>query len=298
MMKSKRALGRGFTLIEVLVVVAIIALLISILLPSLSRAREQTRAAVCLAHMHQMGLGFSTYSSDSKGLFPWVPNFRYSLMSGKFYWPAAGSQGADSTFLPAGCGGIYPKYVNKQAQLFFCPSCKQLTKEFQKEQMRKLELLTRQPSGWSGNDGPHNDPGATPIGTYVYARPAAVGEHPRDAGVKMYPDSVLDPDIHLYRADPGVANWVNPNAPISQAGRMRMPMPAFVTDAYFGGFLSAHIGGYNVLYADLHGKRVNDVNNKIANEVLTSGRGWTLSGGMGGTTSKIFQVWDYFSMNP
>jgi prepilin-type N-terminal cleavage/methylation domain-containing protein len=47
-------IGRGFTLIEVLVVVAIIALLIAILLPSLARAREQARTARCLANMSNL----------------------------------------------------------------------------------------------------------------------------------------------------------------------------------------------------------------------------------------------------
>ena len=55
----------AFTLIELLVVVAIIALLISILLPSLKEAREQARAAVCQSNLHQLMIGFVTYSEDS-----------------------------------------------------------------------------------------------------------------------------------------------------------------------------------------------------------------------------------------
>ena len=46
----------GFTLIEILVVVAIIALLISILLPSLAAARSSARSTVCLAHLHVLPL--------------------------------------------------------------------------------------------------------------------------------------------------------------------------------------------------------------------------------------------------
>ncbi len=57
----------GFTLIEVLVVVAIIALLISILLPSLARAREQARRAKCLANMSSLGKAVMAFSVGHQG---------------------------------------------------------------------------------------------------------------------------------------------------------------------------------------------------------------------------------------
>ncbi len=61
---------RAFTLIELLVVVAIIALLISILLPSLARAREGARAAVCLSNLKQMGYGMQMYVGDNRNTLP------------------------------------------------------------------------------------------------------------------------------------------------------------------------------------------------------------------------------------
>lgn len=62
---------RAFTLIELLVVVAIIALLISILLPSLSRAREQAKIAKCLSNHKTLGLASFAYGADNRDEYPW-----------------------------------------------------------------------------------------------------------------------------------------------------------------------------------------------------------------------------------
>ena len=61
---------RAFTLIELLVVVAVIAVLISILLPALGRSREAARAAVCTGNLRQMGLLTRAYATSNDGLTP------------------------------------------------------------------------------------------------------------------------------------------------------------------------------------------------------------------------------------
>src|SRR5215213_2700135 len=58
---------RGFTLVELLVVIGIIAVLMSILLPSLSRARQQARSVQCAAALKQFGAAQMLYVAESKG---------------------------------------------------------------------------------------------------------------------------------------------------------------------------------------------------------------------------------------
>jgi prepilin-type N-terminal cleavage/methylation domain-containing protein/prepilin-type processing-associated H-X9-DG protein len=58
---------RGFTLIEVLVVVAIIALLLAIMLPSLAEARFNAKSVACKANLHDLGTGFTIYAETYRG---------------------------------------------------------------------------------------------------------------------------------------------------------------------------------------------------------------------------------------
>ncbi len=68
---------RAFTLIELLVVISIISLLISILLPSLSRARAQAKGIHCLARIREFGVAIASYEVSSLGVLPsarWYPD--------------------------------------------------------------------------------------------------------------------------------------------------------------------------------------------------------------------------------
>lgn len=61
---------KGFTLIEVLVVVAIIALLVAILLPSLQAARMASKRSISASNMKQIGVAITMYSQEFGGAFP------------------------------------------------------------------------------------------------------------------------------------------------------------------------------------------------------------------------------------
>ncbi len=61
----------AFTLVELLVVIGIIALLISILLPALGKAKDEANRAKCSSNLRQAGIGFRLYAADNKDYIPW-----------------------------------------------------------------------------------------------------------------------------------------------------------------------------------------------------------------------------------
>jgi len=79
---------QGFTLVELLVVVAIISLLLSILVPSLRRVSERTRITVCANHLHQLSGASSAYAANFRAWLPYRDTAHTGDPSG---WYAVGS---------------------------------------------------------------------------------------------------------------------------------------------------------------------------------------------------------------
>lgn len=85
---TKHGAGRGFTLIELLIVISIIALLISILLPSLGKARKTARNVVCQNNLRQLGIAITGYL-DNQGTDPQFLNLQAgpaSVPTPGVYW--------------------------------------------------------------------------------------------------------------------------------------------------------------------------------------------------------------------
>lgn len=102
----------GFTLVELLIVIAIIALLAAILFPVFAAAREKARSATCQSNLKQIALGFHQYSQDNDERLPHASDFGPTNQDSvcttytdePVIWPAK----------------VYP-YINNR-QVFKCPS--------------------------------------------------------------------------------------------------------------------------------------------------------------------------------
>ena len=122
--KAGRPVG-AFTLLELLVVIVVIALLVSILMPSLKAAKELARQAVCMSNQHQIGLALCYYvSDDGDGHYPPAPSSASdSLMFRVYIGPrSSGHTGYDDGWF--GLGLLFSAGILDTERLLYCPSQK------------------------------------------------------------------------------------------------------------------------------------------------------------------------------
>ncbi len=138
--KSRR---RGFTLVELLVVISIISMLMSILLPSLSRAREMGRRVECLSNIRQLTIAWNLYGMDNDDM----------LCSPDTYWNDPGSNWvADGPALPGNDiggheqaikDGVLWPYVKDSIELFDCKSTRGNTSIYNRSRLRDYSISNR-----------------------------------------------------------------------------------------------------------------------------------------------------------
>jgi prepilin-type N-terminal cleavage/methylation domain-containing protein len=108
---------RAFTLVELLAVIAILALLTAILFPVFARARESGRRTACVSNQRQLGLAFAMYAQDHDGAYP-NNGDPYLWVGKRFRWPIMPYVGAGLT--DRGDGSF--SSTSERPSILLCPS--------------------------------------------------------------------------------------------------------------------------------------------------------------------------------
>ena len=117
----------GFTLVELLVVLAVIAILSALLLPAMAGAQAKARKTACLSNLRQLGIAIHNYASDAEGRIPYGPKAPPFSNPSDFY-PATGTVTSLISLQdgsPVGLGLLLKQCIATQPKVLFCPGSDQ-----------------------------------------------------------------------------------------------------------------------------------------------------------------------------
>jgi hypothetical protein len=113
-------------LIEILVVVALIAMLVAILLPSLVRGRQLAIQSACMSGLRQVGVAIHAYAADNRGCIPYGP--KSPPPSATNFYPLTGNVTSLISLesgAPVGLGLLLSKHLGREKGALFCPGADQ-----------------------------------------------------------------------------------------------------------------------------------------------------------------------------
>jgi prepilin-type processing-associated H-X9-DG protein len=223
-----RRKGGAFTLVELLVVVGIIALLVTILMPSLGRARELARRTVCKTNLHGLGRAWRIYFADNDNGFPGVLDddgsspARISQYNYPIYWLNVGDW--------VGPGLLWETKLVGSEDMYVCPTIR--------AHVGGVWYSDDPDGGWSGgyvNNWPPQNNGSSTTITYGTRRHL------------NYDDpNLADPTVsgadEVYLCKQGTGAIRNQASFSFMADNFHMPYAA----------LLSHVPSINVLYLDGH----------------------------------------------
>lgn len=117
----------GFTLVELLVVIAVIAILSGLLLPALANGKAAAQRAACISNLRQVGIAIQTYASDHDGRIPFGPKAPPFTSPASFY-PSTGTPTSLLSLqsgTPVGLGLLLTNALTAQPRVLFCPGADQ-----------------------------------------------------------------------------------------------------------------------------------------------------------------------------
>jgi len=122
--------NRAFTLVELLVVIGIIAVLVGILLPTLSKAREKAQMTVCKSNLQQISMASRMYANDYKDKYPDM----YTLGGAPFRRAIGEVNPSDPGSVPEifGLNALFHqlKYLAGNSAIWVCPSASDLIRSY------------------------------------------------------------------------------------------------------------------------------------------------------------------------